>query len=60
VTAEQLALDCDPTWTTDHQPSDRTPTPADLRRAELADLRDQRAGIVRLRTAHTVPTRSYL
>jgi hypothetical protein len=60
VTGEQLALDCDPTWTTDHQPSDRTPTPADLRRAELADLRDQHASVVGLYRAHTVPTGSYL
>ncbi|WP_086773249.1 hypothetical protein [Streptomyces bobili] len=58
--AGQLALDCAPNWTTDHQPSDRIPTPTDVRRAELADLTDQRAPRKALRHARTVPTGSYL
>ncbi|MFC8423979.1 hypothetical protein ACFUN7_24390 [Streptomyces sp. NPDC057236] len=60
MTAEQLALDCDPSWSDDWQPSDRTPTPFDLQQAELRDLRDQRASRRALWTAHTVPTGSYL
>ena len=55
---DQLAV-CDPGWTS-HHPGDRTPTPADLRRAELGDLHDQGAGAYALRTAHTVPTGHYL
>lgn len=57
---EQPATDCDPTWTAGHQFSGRTPTPADLRRAELSDLHDQGAGPAALRTAHTIPTGHYL
>ena len=60
MTAEQLALDCDPTWTNDYQPTDRTPTPADLQQAEIRDLCDQRATRKALWTAHTVPVGSYL
>jgi hypothetical protein len=68
VIAEQLTLDdlltdqpavCDPGWTS-LRPGDRTPTPADLRRAELGDLHDQGAGAYALRNAHTVPTGRYL
>jgi hypothetical protein len=59
VTGVQLALDCDPTWT-DGQPDDHTPTPFDLRQAELRDLRNQHAGPTALRTANTVPTGNYL
>ena len=56
MTGVQLALD-------DHepdQPSDRTPTPADLRRHEMCDLRDQGVGPYGLWTADTVPTGRYL
>ncbi|GAB2731607.1 hypothetical protein [Streptomyces bullii] len=60
MSVEQLALDCEPDWTDDYEPSDRTPTRTDMRRAELADLRDQGARITQLRTAHTIPTGSYL
>lgn len=60
MTAEQLALDCDPTWTTDYQPTDRTPTPVDLRQAEIRDMRDQGPGPRALWTAHTIPVGSYL
>ncbi|CAM5620523.1 hypothetical protein [Streptomyces aurantiogriseus] len=51
--------DCDPAWT-DWQPSDRTPTPFDLRQAEIADLRDQRAGLVDLYRAATIHAPEYL
>lgn len=53
------ATDCDPTWT-DRQPTTRTPTTADLRQAELSDLRDQHASLYGLHHATTVPTGSYL
>ncbi len=57
---DQPATGCDPTWTIAHQPSSRTPTPADLRRAELSDLHDQGARPYALRTAHTIPVGHYL
>ncbi|MFH9823048.1 hypothetical protein [Streptomyces bobili] len=63
VTGEQLALDCDPNWTTPPPPRiPRTPTAEDCRRHEYADSLDQGTGARphRLRTAHTVPTGSYL
>ncbi|MFJ9740859.1 hypothetical protein [Streptomyces sp. NPDC101166] len=69
MTGRQLTLDdalpeqppavCDPVWT-DCQPTRRTPTPADLRRAELSDLRGQEASVYGLYTADTVPTGHYL
>lgn len=52
--------DCDPTWSLRYQPSDRTPTAEDLRRAELADLDDQGALHSDLRHADTIPAGSYL
>ncbi len=60
MTGKQLALDCDPTWTNDYQPTDRTPTPIDLQQAENRDLCDQRASRRALWTAHTIPVGSYL
>lgn len=58
MTGVQLALDCDPIWTT---PPDPTPTPWATRQAELTDLRDQHATLYGLYTATTVPlTGSYL
>ena len=59
MTAIQLELDDDLTWL-DNEPDDHTPTPLDLRQTEIRDQRGQHAGPVRLRTAHTVPTGSYL
>lgn len=52
------AADCEPD--PDPTPADRTPTPSDLRRHEMGDLRDQHAGPHALWTAQTVPTGSYL
>lgn len=60
MTVEQLALDCEPTWLDDYQPSDRTPGPDALRAAELRDLQYQGAGLAALYTARTIPTGSYL
>lgn len=59
MSAEQLALDCEPTWAAP-QPADRTPTPIDLRVAEMWDLRHQGVGPLALWTADTVPTGRYL
>ncbi|MFD8200014.1 hypothetical protein [Streptomyces sp. NPDC059701] len=61
MTAEQLALDCDPTWTDDWQPGDHTPGPFELRQAEIRDLKHQRAKTKALWTAHDIePIGSYL
>ncbi|MFE9776370.1 hypothetical protein ACFYOV_32885 [Streptomyces sp. NPDC005931] len=61
MTAEQLPLDCEPTWRDTYTPSDRTPSPHDLRHAELHDLKDQGTRLAALYTAHTIPiTGSYL
>ena len=60
MTATQLALDCDPSWSDDWAPSDRTPTRFDLRQAEIRDMRDQGPGPKALWTATDIPTRSYL
>lgn len=57
---DQPPADCEPAWLPAQHPGDRTPTRADLRRAELSDLHDQGAGPYALRTARTVPTRHYL
>lgn len=60
MTAEQLTLDdCEPAWT-DSDPSERTPTPFDLRQTEMRDLRGQDADPFQLWAAHTVPTGRYL
>ncbi len=58
MTAVQLALDDNEPDR--YQPSDRTPTPTDLREHEMHDLRQQGPGPVALRTADTVPTGRYL
>lgn len=55
MTAVQLALDHDPTWT-DEQPADHPPTPFDLRQHEMRDLRGQGPGPAALWTATNVPT----
>ncbi|MBR8638653.1 hypothetical protein KEF29_03400 [Streptomyces tuirus] len=60
MTTDQLALDGDPSWVDDWEPSDRTPTRVDLRQAEMRDLRDQGPGPVALWTASDIPTGSYL
>lgn len=60
ASAEQLAFDCDPTWTTECEPSVRTPTPWDIRQAEISDLRHQGAPLIGIHRATTVPTGSYL
>lgn len=54
--------DCAPDWpeSPDTQPGDRTPSRFALRQDEMRDLRDQRAGPVALRTAHTIDVGSYL
>ncbi|NEY33056.1 hypothetical protein GTU99_12790 [Streptomyces sp. PRKS01-65] len=59
MTVEQLTLDGSQPDQADEEPTDH-PSPADMRRAELRDLRNQRAGPRALRTAHTIPTGSYL
>ncbi|MDF2712879.1 MAG: hypothetical protein K0R62_8531 [Nonomuraea muscovyensis] len=59
ATAEQLAFDCDPTWT-DPPPTDDRPTPWDIRQAEISDLRHQGAALIGIHRATTVPTGSYL
>lgn len=50
------------TWTEpcDHPTTDTPPPPGLLRLQELHDLQDQGAGPYALRTAHTIPTGSYL
>jgi hypothetical protein len=48
------------TWVDDYQPGDHTPTPFDLRQAEMEDLRGQGPTPLALWTASTVPARSYL
>lgn len=64
MTAEQLALDCDPDWDDDEDPPDddldRPPSLFALRQAELRDQQDQGASRYQLWTAHNVPTGSYL
>lgn len=62
MTAAQLAQDHDPTWPTDCEPSDHTPTPTptDCRQHELRDLDHQGIGAAALRTAHTIDTQEYL
>lgn len=60
MTAEPSVLDCDPSWSDDWQPSDRTPTRLDLRQAEIRDMRDQGPGPLALWTAQNVPTGTYL
>ncbi|MER5715755.1 hypothetical protein [Streptomyces sp. NPDC002132] len=59
MTGEQLALDCEPTWT-DHQPANHTPTPFDVRQAEMWDLRNQGPGPYALWTARTIHAPEYL
>lgn len=59
MTAVQLALDCDPTWT--DEPSDRPPTPFALRQHEMHDLRHQGTGPLALWNATTIhPDQEYL
>lgn len=60
MTAVQLTFDCDPTWTDDWQPSDRTPTAFDLRQAEISDLRHQGAPLVGIYRATTIHAPEYL
>ncbi|MGX1221965.1 hypothetical protein [Streptomyces ambofaciens] len=64
MTAEQLALGCDPDWNDEDPPDDgdldRPPSPFALRQAELRDQQDQGASRYDLWTAHNVPTGSYL
>lgn len=60
MTGQQFTLDCDPIWDTEYEPSDRTPTPFDLRQAEMRDLRDQGPGPRALWTATTINTEDYL
>lgn len=60
TTEELPGLTFDPEPDNDHQPSDHTPTPFDLRQHEMRDLQAQGAGPHALRTAHTVPTGEYL
>ncbi|MFC9287252.1 hypothetical protein [Streptomyces sp. NPDC057052] len=60
MTGVQLAFDCDPTWTNDWQPSDRTPSPFDLRQAEISDLRHQGAPLVGIYRATTIHAPEYL
>lgn len=50
------ATDCESDW----EPSDRPPTPFDLRQAEIRDLRDQGPGPLALWSATTIPTKDYL
>ena len=59
MTGEQLALDCDPTWT-DPPAADRTPGPWELRQAEISDLRHQNATPYGLYTATTIHAPEYL
>ncbi|MGX1116368.1 hypothetical protein RKD37_001731 [Streptomyces ambofaciens] len=65
MVAEQLALDCDPDWNDDAEPTDnsdldRLPSPFALRQAELRDQQDMGTSRYQLWTAHNVPTGSYL
>lgn len=56
----QPATDCEPAWNPGWEPSDRPPTPFDLRQAEIRDLRDQGPGPAALWTATTINTLEYL
>jgi hypothetical protein len=60
VTGVQLALDCEPAWNPDYEPTDRPPTRFDLRQAEMRDLRHQGPGPVALWTATTITCKEYL
>ena len=61
MTGQLTFDDCTPDWpATDQPPGDHAPSPFDLRQHEMRDLRDQRAGPVALRTAHTIDVGSYL
>ncbi|WP_327592488.1 hypothetical protein [Streptomyces chartreusis] len=84
MSAEQLALDCEPDWDHPDWPgnnpdadwqdddtewpddvidptlNDRIPTPIDLRRHEMWDLRGQGVGPLALWTAHNIQPGSYL
>lgn len=60
MTGEQLAFDCDPTWTPNPQPTDQPPDPWAIRQAEISDLRHQGAPLIGIHRATTVPTGSYL
>lgn len=60
MTANQLALDPNPGWPTDCQPTDHTPTPYDCRQHEIRDLHGQGAGPAALWTARDIPARRYL
>ncbi|KMS79085.1 hypothetical protein ACH49_13595 [Streptomyces leeuwenhoekii] len=60
MTTEQLTLDDPQPDQPAEESTDHHPSPADMRRAELRDLRNQHAGPRALRTAHTIPTGSYL
>lgn len=53
---QPAVTDCEPAW----EPSDRPPTPFDLRQAEMRDLRDQGPGPVALWTATTITAEEYL
>lgn len=59
-TTDIPGVGCDPVWSSDYQPTDRTPTRLDLRHHEMHDLRNQGAGPRELWTAHDVPVGSYL
>ena len=59
MTGEQLAL----TWSepcNDWQPADDTPTPWDLRQAEISDLRHQGNHLIGLYRATTIHAPEYL
>ena len=58
--AVQLAFDCDPTWTTECEPSVRTPTAWDLRQAEISDLRHQGTPLIGIHRATTIHAPEYL
>lgn len=60
TTTELPGFDCDPAWSDDYQPNDRTPTRFDLRHHEMHDLRNQGPGPHALWAAHDVPAGSYL
>ena len=51
--------DCDPRWT-DGEPTDRTPTPFDLRAHEIRDCRGQHAQPVELWGATTLNPQEHL
>lgn len=58
----QLSLDdCTPDWDEpEPEDGDRTPSQYHVRQQEMYDLHNQGAGPYALRTAHDVPTGSYL